>query len=71
MLNLNAQQPNLSLNQHSSLKTAVCVCISLCTTAVHNTAQNISDNFPLILQKNKKYYVKAEKESTEQLNRMP
>jgi len=23
-----------------------CVCISLCTTVVHNTAQNTSDNFP-------------------------
>jgi len=44
MLNLNAQQPNLSLNQHSSLKTAVCVCISLCTTVLHKTAENSSYN---------------------------
>jgi len=28
----------------------MCVCVSLCTTVVHNTAQNSSDNFPLILQ---------------------
>ena len=24
----------------------MCVCISLCTTVVHNTAHNSSDNFP-------------------------
>ena len=24
----------------------MCVCVSLCTTVVHNTAQNSSDNFP-------------------------
>ena len=23
----------------------VCVCVSLCTTVIHNTAQNSSDNF--------------------------
>jgi len=23
-----------------------CVCVSLCTNVVHNTAQNSSDNFP-------------------------
>ena len=42
-------KPNL--NQHSSLRighmwVCVCVCISLCTTVIHNTAQNSSDNFP-------------------------
>jgi len=26
------------------------VCVSLCKTVVHNTAQNSSDNFPLIPQ---------------------
>jgi len=33
-------KPTLSFNNCS------CVCISLCTTVVHNTAQNSSDNFP-------------------------
>ena len=40
---------NLNLNQSSSLRTPhinLCVCISLCTTVVHNTAQNSSDNVP-------------------------
>jgi len=31
-------------------KNCSCVCISLCTTAIHNTAQNSSDNFPSYLQ---------------------
>jgi len=30
----------------------MCVCISLCTTAVHNTAQNSSDNLPSYPQGN-------------------
>jgi len=33
-------KPTLSFNNCS------CVCIPLCTTVVHNTAQNSSDNFP-------------------------
>ena len=28
----------------------MCVCIALCTTVVHNIAQNRFDNFPLTLQ---------------------
>jgi len=31
-------------------KNCSCVCVSLCTIVVHKTAQNSSDNFPLILQ---------------------
>jgi len=32
---------NLNLNQHSTLRnTHMCVCVSLCTTVLHNTAQN-------------------------------
>ena len=47
MLNINTQKLNQHLNQHSSIRTAhVCVCLSLCTTVVHNTARNSSDNFP-------------------------
>ena len=41
-------QQNLHLKQQSSLSTArICdfVCVSLCLTVVHNTAQNTSDNF--------------------------
>ena len=51
MLKLNkcTQKLNINLNQHSALRTAH-VCVSLCTTVVHNTAQNSSDNFPVILQ---------------------
>jgi len=38
---------NLNLSEQSTVR-AVCmrVCISLCTTAVHNTAENGSDNLP-------------------------
>ena len=50
MLNLKTQthtKLNPGLNKHSSVRTAdKCICISLCTTVVHNTAQNSSDNFP-------------------------
>jgi len=34
---------NLNINRNSTLRTAR-VCVSLCTTVVHNTAQNSSDN---------------------------
>jgi len=49
MLNLNKRaktKPKPTL----IFKNCSYVCISLCTTVVHNTAQNSSDNFPLILQ---------------------
>jgi len=51
MLKLNkcTHKLNIDLNQHSALRTAH-VCVSLCTIVVHNTAQNSSDNFPVILQ---------------------
>jgi len=35
----------LSLNRNVN-RLLICVCISLCTTVVHNTAQDSSDNFP-------------------------
>jgi len=38
-----------NLNQQSTIRTAH-VCISLCTTEVHSTEQNGSENLPLILQ---------------------
>jgi len=38
-----------NLNQQSTIRTAH-VCISLYTTEVHSTAQNGSENLPLILQ---------------------
>ena len=44
------QKLNLNLNQHTSLKTAHMCAHHLCTTVIHNTAQNSSDIFPLILQ---------------------
>jgi len=42
MLNLNkhTKKLNLNLNQHSSFKNRSHVCISLCTTVVHNTAHH-------------------------------
>jgi len=40
------QKPNLNLSQHAKFKNCSRVCISLCTTVVHNTAQNSSDYFP-------------------------
>jgi len=50
---------NKNLNQHtadidsncSCVCVCVCVCISLSAAVLHNTAQNSSDNLPLILQK--------------------
>ena len=50
MLDINkCTKPNQ--NQQSIVWTAhVCVCVSLCTIVVQNTAQNSSDIFPLILQ---------------------
>jgi len=44
MLNLN-KCTKAKPKQHSSVRTAH-VCVSLCTTVVHNTAQNSSDNLP-------------------------
>ena len=48
MLNVNKwTKTKCKPKQHSSLRTAhVCVCISLCTTVVHNTTQNSSHNCP-------------------------
>jgi len=35
-----------NLNRQATLKQLMCVCISLCKTVVHNTAQNSSANLP-------------------------
>jgi len=42
------------------LKLFICVCISLCTIIVHNTAQNSSDNFPTYPQDNQMLSSKGE-----------
>jgi len=45
MLNLNKQAKlNLNLEQHSTVKLLTLVCVSLCTTVVHNTTENSSDS---------------------------
>ena len=49
MLNLNKCTKPRNLNQHSTCKNCSGVCVSLCTTVIHNTAQNSSDNFPSYL----------------------
>ena len=36
----------INLKQHSTLGLLAYVCISPCTTVIHNTAHNSSDNFP-------------------------
>jgi len=52
MLNLNKHTITTpKIDQDSCLATAhICVCVSLCTTVVHNTAQKSSNIFPLLFQ---------------------
>jgi len=46
MLNLNKHTKiNLNLTNTHLYELLLCTCISLCTSAVHNTAQNSSDDF--------------------------
>jgi len=45
MLNL-SKKVNLNLKRTLNLKNCSRVCISLCTTVVHNTTQNSSDYLP-------------------------
>jgi len=41
-------KPKPETNSHCSCKLLTCVCVSLCTTTIHNAAQNSSDNFPFL-----------------------
>jgi len=43
---------NLTNNVTEELLAPVCVCVSLCTTVVHNTARSSSENLPSNLQTN-------------------
>ena len=52
MVNLNTQKLNLNLKPTVNCKNCSYMCVSLCTTVVHNTAQNSSDNFPSYLPDN-------------------
>jgi len=47
MLNLNKHTKTKPKPKHSfNFKNCSCVYVSLCTTVIHNTERNSSDNFP-------------------------